>query len=86
MRILFLTLGYPPTELHGSATYTRNMARALAERGHDVHVLQCIPGAKPKDELDGAVKLHTRRPLRIRGFRRALRWASDSAFTAVESR
>jgi glycogen(starch) synthase len=68
MRILFLTIGYPPTGLHGSAMYTRNMARALESRGNDVHVLDCSDAwHRSRDEEDEGVTVHRRRPLRVGG-------------------
>jgi glycogen(starch) synthase len=85
VRILFLTIGYPPTGLYGLATYTRSMAQALASSGHEVHVLDCNPWCTPGDEQDDGVTLHRRRPPRIRGFRRILRWVSEPAYTTVES-
>jgi glycosyltransferase involved in cell wall biosynthesis len=39
MRILQLVHGYPPRETAGTEQHTRQLAVALAARGHDVHVL-----------------------------------------------
>lgn len=85
MRILFLTLGYPPRDMYGAATYTRNMAHALAARGHDVHVLDCNPWCTSRDEQDEDVTVHRRRTLRVRGFRHILRWVSRASSNKVES-
>lgn len=85
-RVLFLTLGYPPHAMHGLATYTRNMAHALAARGHEVHVLDCDPSHPHADEDDDGIYVHRRRTVRIRGYARLLRWASESAFEAVAFR
>lgn len=38
MRILQLVHGYPPRETAGTEQHTRQLAAALAARGHDVHV------------------------------------------------
>jgi glycogen synthase len=85
MRILFLTIGYPPTAVYGLATYTRSMAHALASRGHEVHVLDCNPWCTPGDEQDEGVTLHRRRPPQVRGVRHLLRWVSKPAYATVES-
>ena len=39
MRILQLVHGYPPRETAGTEQHTRQLAVALAARGHDVHVI-----------------------------------------------
>jgi glycogen(starch) synthase len=73
MKILFLSIGYPPSSWHGISTYTAYMARALAAQGHEVHVLDCLPRPRPRDERDGTVLVHRRRTLRVRGLRRLQR-------------
>lgn len=85
MRILFLTIGYAPTALHGSAVYTRNMARALAFRGHEVHVLDCDPWGKDRDQDEDGVAFHRRRPRRVRGLRHVQRALPGRAWSALES-
>ena len=64
MRIVLLSREFPPeTGGGGIGSYVETMARALAARGHEVHVLSCVEGQAREDrELDG-VHLH-RRPAR----------------------
>jgi glycogen(starch) synthase len=85
MRILFLAIGYAPTALHGSAVYTRHMARALASRGHEVHVLDCDPWGKERDEEEDGVAFHRRRLRRVRGLRYIQRALPAPAWSVLES-
>ena len=61
MRILILAQFYPPT-IGGEERHVRNLAVALAERGHDVSVATLRHGDEPAQEIDGGVRVH-----RIRG-------------------
>src|SRR4051794_26333157 len=64
MQILFLTEQYPPVVWDGIGSYTYEVAQALTELGHEVHVL-CCQGRRILDEdLDG-VHVHRRPLLRI---------------------
>ena len=60
MKICFVADSYPGLfRFGGIAAYTRLAARALAARGHEIHVL--IARREPAfDSADGAVKLHVR--------------------------
>ena len=59
LSILFLSTEYPPeTGWGGIGTYTYNMAKALAKRGHEVHVLSVAPRQPERDYLDGLVHVH----------------------------
>jgi glycosyltransferase involved in cell wall biosynthesis len=59
LSILFLSSEYPPeTGWGGIGTYTYNMAKALAQRGHEVHVLSVAPGQPERHYLDGLVHVH----------------------------
>jgi glycogen synthase len=60
MRILYLSIEYPPESPNGIGSYVVEMAAALARRGHEVHVLSCMPGQEPRDYRDGPVFLHRR--------------------------
>lgn len=60
---MYLSYQYPPHHWGGIGTYTANMARAMASRGHDVHVLSCHDLVEPSDEVEDGVVIH-RRPLR----------------------
>lgn len=63
----------------GIGTYTALTAAALARRGHDVHVLSCIPGQAASDVRDQDVHVHRRGHVRIRGLARITR-APSAAF------
>lgn len=49
MRFLFVTHRYPPDGTAGVETYVETVARALAERGHDVHVLTAVKDIARRD-------------------------------------
>jgi glycogen(starch) synthase len=71
MKILFLSQeALWPT---GIGTYTRHTARALAARGHDVHILTCVAQVSQDDEIRDALSIHRRRRIRVRGLRRLSR-------------
>jgi glycogen(starch) synthase len=74
MRILFLSSEYPPeTGFGGIGSSVKTHARALAERGHDVHVLSWVAHQPSSDYDDGPVRVHRRGHLSIRGAARLLR-------------
>ncbi len=60
MRILILAQFYPPT-IGGEERHVRNLAVALAERGHDVSVATLRHGDEPAQEIDGGVRVHRMR-------------------------
>lgn len=64
MRIVFLCDQYPPVVWDGAGTYTHAAAHALAELGHDVHVVAC-EGRRWLETLDGRVSVHCRPALTI---------------------
>jgi glycogen synthase len=70
VRILFLSIEYPPETPDGIGSYVAETAAALATRGHEVHVLSCLPGQKQRDYQDGSVWIHRRGERGIRGLRR----------------
>ncbi len=70
VRILFLTLGYPPVVHHGLASSISSWAGALASKGHDVHILDCLSSHSPSDEEEHGVTVHRRPTLRGRVKRR----------------
>ena len=58
MKIAFLSREYPPdTAWGGLATVYDSLARALTERGHEVHVI-CQAIGKPADHMAGEVFVH----------------------------
>lgn len=66
MKLCLVSDSYPTIRPHaGIAVYTRTAARALAARGHEVHVLvrrrPGLPEYGDKDFEDGPVKVHYRR-------------------------
>jgi glycogen synthase len=61
LRVLFVSREYPPeTGGGGIGSYVEAMARALVVRGHEVHVLSCVPGQASEDQLRAGVHLHRR--------------------------
>ena len=61
LRIVFVSREYPPeTGGGGIGSYVEAMARALAARGHEVHVLSCVPGQGFEDTKRDRVYLHRR--------------------------
>jgi len=73
VKILFVSREYPPdTGGGGIGSYVAAIAPALAEAGHDVHVLSCAPGQQERDVVDAGVTVHRRAAVRMRGARRLL--------------
>lgn len=64
MRIVFLCDQYPPVIWDGAGTYTHAMAHALADLGHDVHVV-CCEGRRWLEKVDGRVSVHCRPALTL---------------------
>jgi glycosyltransferase involved in cell wall biosynthesis len=61
LRILFVSREYPPeTGGGGIGSYVETMAQALVARGHEVHVLSCVPGQTSQDTKRDGVHLHRR--------------------------
>jgi glycogen(starch) synthase len=59
LRILLLSTEYPPeTGWGGIGTYTCNIAHALTQRGHEVHVLSVAPRQKERHYRDAEVYVH----------------------------
>jgi glycogen synthase len=57
MRVLMVTQFYPPV-VGGQEQHVRNLARALAERGHGVEVATIALDGIPGTDLDGLVPVH----------------------------
>jgi glycosyltransferase involved in cell wall biosynthesis/GT2 family glycosyltransferase len=53
MTVCFVSLDYPPARVGGVARYTADLARDLAHRGHDVHVVTRDDGPDRLDLEDG---------------------------------
>jgi glycogen(starch) synthase len=66
LRILFVSREYPPeTGGGGIGSYVQTVARALARRGHEVHVLSCVDGQPADDREDSGVHVHRRGAPRV---------------------
>jgi len=73
VRILFITMEYPPdTGVGGIAFNIGGMAPAMVELGHEVHVLSCWPDQAVRDVDDRGVHVHRRPRHRIPGLRKIL--------------
>lgn len=59
VKVLIGTDTYPPT-VNGAAFFTERYARALAARGHEVHVIYPSPHGKTETVADGDLTLHRR--------------------------
>jgi glycogen synthase len=67
MRILFVSIEYPPETPDGIGSYVAEIGPALVARGHEVHVLSCLPGQASSDRVDRGVHVHRRGELRLPG-------------------
>lgn len=63
MRILIVNTLYPPSSIGGAERSVALLGRAVAARGHEVHVASLHEGDAVVEESDGAVTVH-RLPLR----------------------
>ena len=63
MRILIVNTLYPPSSVGGAERSVALLGRAVAARGHDVHVASLHDGNATLEEQDGLVTVH-RLPLR----------------------
>ncbi len=70
LRLLFIMSEYPlqagGTGGGGIGSYGGIIAPALAERGHEVHVLSCKYGQEPSDYFDHGVWVHRRGQISLR--------------------
>ncbi|WP_261570759.1 glycosyltransferase family 4 protein [Frankia gtarii] len=62
--ILFFCEQYPPVVWDGAGSYTATLAVALAQLGHEVHVL-CAQGHRIVDSVQDGVHVHRRPLLRV---------------------
>jgi glycosyltransferase involved in cell wall biosynthesis len=62
MRILMLSWEYPPKVVGGLARHVQDLSEALAQRGHEVHVLTSECSSEPLDGRRNGVWLHRARP------------------------
>ena len=57
LRILLGADTYPP-DINGAANFADRLARGLARRGHDVHVICPEPSIPASTDTDGAITVH----------------------------
>jgi glycosyltransferase involved in cell wall biosynthesis len=75
VRVLFLSMEYPPeTGWGGIGSSVAAVAPALARRGHEVHVLSCVPGQQARDRVEAGVHVHRRSAPPIPLARRVAGW------------
>jgi glycosyltransferase involved in cell wall biosynthesis len=67
MRILFVSIEYPPETPDGIGSYVAEIGPALVARGHEVHVLSCLAGQATSDRVDRGVHVHRRGEVRLPG-------------------
>jgi len=67
VRILFVSIEYPPETPDGIGSYVAEIGPALVARGHEVHVLSCLPGQAASDRVDRGVHVHRRGEARLPG-------------------
>lgn len=84
MRVLLLAGEHPavPERTGGIGTFVAGAGAALADAGHEVHVLVCAPGLTPRDARDSGVHLHVRGLVRGAG---ALRGAGPHLLAVAAS-
>jgi glycogen(starch) synthase len=70
--ILIVSREYPPS-VGGIASLNSILASALAQRGHDVHVLSCLKDQPLSDTFDAGHWVHRRPETPVRGLRRVLK-------------
>ncbi|MDP9074951.1 MAG: glycosyltransferase family 4 protein, partial [Actinomycetota bacterium] len=64
LRILRLAHAYDPGRTAaGAGVYASNLGRSLAERGHEFHILTCMPDGERRDYFERDVHIHVRRGL-----------------------
>ena len=66
MRIAILVLLFPPRWLAGTEIATSKIARHLAQRGHDVHVVTSLDDGLPPTELEQGFRVHRVSAPRVR--------------------
>jgi N-acetyl-alpha-D-glucosaminyl L-malate synthase BshA len=58
MRIAILVPGFPPKWLAGTEIATYNIAKYLAKRGHEVHVITSLDEGLPKENIEEGFFVH----------------------------
>ena len=66
MKIAILVGGLPPERLGGTEVATHNIARHLAKRGHDVHIITFLDGGLPKESMEQGFYVHRIRFPKVR--------------------
>jgi glycosyltransferase involved in cell wall biosynthesis len=55
MKIAILVSGFPPKWLAGTEITTYNIAKQLAKKGHDVHVITTLDEGLPKETIEAGI-------------------------------
>ena len=68
MKITIIVSGFPPKYLAGTEVATYNIAKCLAKRGHEVHVITSLDEGTQREEIKEGfylhrIKLHSRVPI-----------------------
>ncbi len=58
LKILMVTIGYPPDEIGGTETYVQGLAEALRDQGHTIHICY-LQTRRPIDCSDIAISQRT---------------------------
>lgn len=58
LKLLFISNEYPPAAAGGIGVVLRGLCEALAQRGHEIHVVGCYPIAHHLMESLGGVRVH----------------------------
>jgi glycogen synthase len=85
MRILFVSIEYPPETPDGIGSYVAEIGPALVARGHEVHVLSCLAGQTPSDRVDRGVHLHRRGEVRLPGASKTVQRLRHASSCRVEA-
>ncbi|HID73759.1 MAG TPA: glycosyltransferase family 1 protein [Thermoplasmata archaeon] len=78
MRILHLSMDYPPRHAGGTTVHTYHLVHELHRLGHEVHVVAASAPGAPREEDDAGVLVHRiRRPYTLFSTRRARALSRD---------
>jgi glycosyltransferase involved in cell wall biosynthesis len=84
LRILILSREYAPDDIGGGiGSHLAGFAPALVARGHEVHVLSCVPAQNVRDFIQDGVMVHRRGVPRLPGLGRSI--GSHSAAIRVRT-
>ncbi|MGP8321447.1 MAG: glycosyltransferase family 4 protein [Methanosarcinaceae archaeon] len=58
MKIAIIVFGFPPKWLAGTEIATYNIAKYLAERGHEIHIITTLDEGLPKEGMEEGFYIH----------------------------